>query len=370
MNATKSDCLGNDFKICSSFEVDTATSSQFILYFQPIAPNVKTKVDWGDGTIDARWCDYVDGYAIVHNYRNPPIDGRNVYTIRISDTITWFHTGWGAKSRNPGYRNVVRVISWGDNINIATGAFKNCDRITGPVPPWGKKMVSALEAYYNCNQMVGPIPPWPKSMQNTQSAYAGCGKLTGPIPEWGENCTNARETYLNCSNLTGPIPSWGKNIQQCNRTYEGCGKLTGPIPVWGESVVECPNTYKYCHQLTGSVPPWTETIKYSVYGVYRGCYNLTGSVPEWPQNSELTSVGQAYYNCYSLTGTIPEWPRSITYTNECYRHCSNLSGIWNPNATDEEIMPPQITSYANTVADTTDNLRSYFTTAWGGTKTT
>lgn len=101
-------------------------------------------------------------------------------------------------------------------------------------------------------------------------------------------------------------------------------------------------------------------------GSFYNCTNLVGPIPAFPKG--MTRAYATFSYCYNLDGVIPKWGESLVDVRRCYIGDSKLAGVWNPSASEEEIMPPHITTFANAVSATSGSLRSYFYTTWGGTK--
>ena len=144
--------------------------------------------------------------------------------------------------------------------------------------------------------------------------------------------------------------------------------LTGTIPEWGASINDAHETYCECYNLTGTIPAWNSLIT-SAQKTYYLCSKLTGSVPAW--NDKITTAYQTYFNCASLTGSIPAWGSAITNATQTYQFCLGLDDVWRVDGqvpSDSELMPSKITSKTNCVGYTTDALRAYFLTTWGGTR--
>ena len=110
---------------------------------------------------------------------------------------------------------------------------------------------------------------------------------------------------------------------------------------------------------------WGASIT-NAQATYSGCSGLTGTIPAW--GASITTAQQAYFGCSGLTGTIPAWGASITSAQETYRWCFGLTSIWDEAASDADIMPSRITTKANCVNNTSETLRAFFLTAWGGSR--
>ena len=113
------------------------------------------------------------------------------------------------------------------------------------------------------------------------------------------------------------------------------------------------------------VVQWGASIT-TAYQTYNGCAGLTGTIPAW--GASITNAQQTYYGCSGLTGAIPAWGASITNAQETYRRCFGLTSIWNEAASDADIMPSRITTKSNCVNNTSETLRAFFLTAWGGSR--
>ena len=113
------------------------------------------------------------------------------------------------------------------------------------------------------------------------------------------------------------------------------------------------------------VVQWGASIT-SAYATYSGCSGLTGAIPAW--GASITNAYQTYYGCSGLTGAIPAWGASITIAQETYRWCFGLTSIWDEAASDADIMPSRITTKTNCVNGTSETLRAFFLTAWGGSR--
>ena len=210
---------------------------------------------------------------------------------------------------------------------------------------------------------------WGETVLSADSTYNGCSNLTGNIPKWGNAIVNATQTYFNCRQLIGCIPEWNSKITNAIGTYQQCYSLTGAIPAWGVSITNAWATYNNCRGLTGTVPEWTSKIT-NAYSTYAECKGLTGTIPKW--KSSITTARETYRGCSGLVGRIPKWGSSITNAYSTYIGCRNLTGVWEEDGEippPSSLMPSKITSYSNCVTDTTDSLRSYFYTTWGGTIT-
>ena len=110
---------------------------------------------------------------------------------------------------------------------------------------------------------------------------------------------------------------------------------------------------------------WGASIT-SAYATYSGCSGLTGTIPAW--GALITNAYKTYYGCSGLTGAIPAWGALITNAQETYRLCFGLTYIWDEAVSDEDIMPSRITTKTNCVNNTSETLRAFFLTAWGGSR--
>ena len=113
------------------------------------------------------------------------------------------------------------------------------------------------------------------------------------------------------------------------------------------------------------VVQWGASIT-SAYQTYSGCSGLTGAIPAW--GASITNAQETYYGCSGLTGAIPAWGASITNADSTYRWCFGLTSIWDEAASDADIMPSRITTKANCVNNTSETLRAFFLTSWGGSR--
>ena len=113
------------------------------------------------------------------------------------------------------------------------------------------------------------------------------------------------------------------------------------------------------------VVQWGASIA-SAQATYSGCSGLTGTIPAW--GASITIAQATYSGCSGLTGTIPAWGASITNAQETYRWCFGLTSIWDEAASDADIMPSRITTKTNCVNNTSETLRAFFLTAWGGSR--
>ena len=342
-----------------------------------------------------------DGTAeCCHTYTSP-----GMYIIQISDDIDWFRIG-ETYSRDPfnalvnnGYvvlatryrssaLSVVHALRWGSLItytvrsysecvnlltvspwtNAITDAsytYTNCTGLISKVPEWGTSISIATDCFSYCYGLTGSVPDWPDSFTSAQGVYGSCFGLTGRIPEWGKNITNASYTFQECGGMTGEIPVWGPKVSNTLATFNGCRGLVGTIPEWGSSVTQAMRTFGNCSGLHGLIPDWTSTIV-SAAETYRGCEGLIGTVPQWGDSIETCNT--CYYQCYGISGKIPEWGPSITNVGNVYGQCTGLDGVWDDEATDAELMPSRITSYANAVNSCLPSIRNKFLTTWGGTR--
>ena len=89
-------------------------------------------------------------------------------------------------------------------------------------------------------------------------------------------------------------------------------------------------------------------------------------VVQW--GASIARAFATYSGCSGLTGAIPAWGASITIAQETYRWCFGLTSIWDEDASDADIMPSRITTKTNCVNNTSETLRAFFLTAWGGSR--
>lgn len=314
---------------------------------------------WGDGSSER-----VDSTKYpVHIYASA-----GTYTLKITGSdISGFGETALLDSLDPWKECVIAVNSLkfpsnSSNVNVS-GLFLLCENLEGSIPEWDNSITSATETYCYCSKLVGPIPPWTQNIVVANGTYRLCRNLEGSIPEWGGNIEDARFTYASCEKLTGPIPAWGPKINDTTSTYYECFGLTGTIPAWGNAILKTNSTYSGCAGLTGSVPEWTNNI-IDAYDTYAECSGLTGSIPTWGDNME--QVYRAYYKCSGLTGAMPAWGPKIRQTFRTYYNCSGLSSCSDELLLDP--MPGQVEEFGECVFGCSEDIRRYFTVAWGGTK--
>ena len=317
VQADEQEWTADEGKTAFVVKVDETSGFDFIVGCLWIkSGSASATIDWGDGSTSM-----VTQSGVVRERHFYATAG--YYLLQISDDIIMFlpHLNEVNGSTFNGYNGRLPQGSWSvqqfdDTRNFAKANNDNIDKIYRVVQ-WGASITKAQQTYSGCSGLTGAIPAWGASITKAQQTYYGCSGLTGAIPAWGASITNAHETYNGCSGLTGAIPAWGASITTAQRTYYGCSGLTGTIPAWGASI---------------------------------------------------TDAYATYYGCSGLTGTIPAWGASITNAQETYRWCFGLTSIWDDAVSDAEIMPPRITTKTNCVNNTSETLRAFFLTAWGGSR--
>ena len=329
-------------------------------------------IKWGDGTstiTSATNCLANDDSwnSLTHTYKLP-----GDYMVQISPGMTFFrpHLMEVNGTNFSGYASWLPQGTLANTIvdgrTIGTWSIRNMLKVVRLLQ-WGESRTSFQRSYSGCFNMTGPLPEWPKTSSATSvyETFRYCYGLTGRIPKWPSWVKNTGYTYQYCSGLTGSIPDWPSGIIDLAYAYQNCTGLTGSVPEWPEGPKNLNDCYEFCFNLTGEIPPWPSSAT-SVQYAFRNCMKLTGSVPVW--TSGITSAAYAFYSCSSLTGNIPEWGSGLTNVGNTYNGCPGLNGAWE-GATEETLMPTRITSKGSCVSGCGPNLRSLFTSAWGGTAT-
>lgn len=157
----------------------------------------------------------------------------------------------------------------------------------------------------------------------------------------------------------------GSKISTAEEMFRGCRNLKFVERWFPPSCSNMRACFRDCYALK-NFGDWPSQIAGNVSECYANCYSLTGSIPQWGTN--ITNALKCYFECYLLSGNIPVWGQSLTNVYEVYSDCTNISGVWSETATDEELMPPSITTHGSAVGRCNVSLRSYFKTDWGGTR--
>lgn len=139
---------------------------------------------------------------------------------------------------------------------------------------------------------------------------------------------------------------------------------------WGDHIVSAFRSFSNCENLTTITSDWG-TLLTNCDAAFEGCTSLR-NVVDW--SSIITDIRFAYTNCINLEGSIPELPALATICNDTFNGCVKLSPT--PRLEDEtdetyasRIMPSRFTAKSNYVSGCSDEVRSLYTSAWGGTKT-
>ena len=332
----------------TAFEIDTTNGEGLTFALHAYRKSGYVTVYWGDGTYTRKYtasipASFNDEANFSHTYSAP-----GTYIIQIADSAMFSLTG------SP---MVVRALRWGDTVTNASLSYTNCTNLTGTVPPWGAAITTTGTTNYIVDSTLN-------------GAFGNCSKLTGAIPAWPERMSSCGTTYAGCSGLTGSIPPWPETTARFGSCYYGCSGLTGSIPPWP--------TYH-----TGSATSNGQNALSYAYGLFHGCSGLTGSIPPWPTTDGvrmvLFNIGRktsthvfcgCFCDCTGLTGKIPAWPTNVVniMADIAFRGCTGLTGIWDENAADAEIMPSNAKFHSDCVTGASEAVRKHFTADWGGTK--
>lgn len=284
-------------------------------------------IDWGDGDVRTFTTGWDYGGALESTFNGSHVYAvGGEYTVTVSDDVT-FVSVHGSSYRS---NNQIHYMDRTNKMSLLS--VRACLQ-------WGTKITTTENVFCCCHNMVA-FPCWNNAVQSTAYTYAFCYDLCGDVPAWSPATTNAQSTYQYCFMISGSIPNWGDRIANAQSTYDSCFSLIGGVPSWGASITTAANTFIKCYGLTGAIPPWTDTV---------------------------TSASSTYAYCSGLSGSIPRWGAGITNATETYYCNPLLTSAWD-GATDEELMPTRITSYARCVSSCGTGLRALFTSAWGGTK--
>lgn len=284
------------------------------------AINGTATIEWGDGsTQDVTGTSTSTVISTKHDYAN---SGDYIISLSSDDTITllgnnsyggsqvlWNNTG--SNSPNHTYRNGIKKILFGNNVNFGSYALSNCYLLNSVSIPntFNSMGTNTFRFCYSLKSVI--IPNNVTSMGS--NTFSRCTLLTSvSIPK--SITTFGTYVFDGCNSLASiTIPNTVTNIGTNN--FNLCYSLTSII---------IPNTVTNmnssclteCRLLTSLIIPNTV----SSIGTYSlsNCYSLKSVII----SNRLTNIGDYLFDgCYSLTSiTIP---KSITTIgaqsfNRCY----------------------------------------------------
>lgn len=256
----------------TSFEYTIANANTEVS-FSAWTPNVKTEIDWGDGTVGL----YGEASStfkepnILHTYADP-----GVYVVKLgidTRTVRWQYTTHGATG-------LTRFFNLGKNM---TGvSFADCRSLTSVVIKTDNPMF-CKESYLNamffrmfsgCSNLTDLTfecsNEFYRDANSLKEFFNGAGKIVFDCPDgFAESVSNV-DSCFNGTSANPPSTSYGRYTMSLNRFFYNC-RLSSLI-----------------------LPEGFGTNATNLYGLFGDCNNLTYiSLPDGFGN-KATNVGELF----------------------------------------------------------------------------
>ena len=348
-------------------------ASDFVTTWETSAPNQSITIpargtydiDWGDGTSEDR----VSGPQ-THTYGSA-----GVYTIRISDGITWF---WLANHADAG--KLVSIDQWGDaQWHFMYQAFQGASnmRYNASDVPDLSYVTSTKYMFEGAAAFDGDISGWDVSNVGDMSyMFKGARAFDSDISAWDVSSATAMAgMFWNARAFDSDLSAWDvSGVTDMYAMFHRAHAFDSDLSAWDVSgATGMANMFSHARAFDSDLSAWDVSGVTTMHAMFAGTRAFDSDLSSW-NVSRVADMADMFRNTKSFNGDISGWDISedarlgsmMFYKAKAFEQ--NL-GEWYVTLRDASIRPgdvPGVVGYVTTLNPHLDAQNPSYAIGAGG----